>query len=372
MTEADAWLCGLLRCVARSAGWDDKAVRAVADKLTLVGASDPTVLRELLQSPERLNARLRSRGQLGLKGSTAFAILSSMECTSFALRSVGPQSERPRLVLEYTSPSVPPAPGHEYQGGDGAEPEAAELLKTSKAPQKPPAQNTENVAPSECVVLYPPVRWDPVAHALANPADGPDVANTLPDALLKLSEMRDLVGGDGARIVGVPLSTLYFYQGSIACRFEEGRDLQETIDALRSGQTTICSIPLITVQLVCCTDRAPRLYSLNNRRLACFHHVFDGTFPDLIVPVLWDGSYTVRGFSGGLPQGNDTDVNIMGCAHIDGRLQTSFSLPGKGADVNVEELVDLWYKDIRPEQRTTSDKPWCPVDFMWPDNLSPF
>eukprot|EP00662_Eupelagonemidae_sp_cell21_P048907 gene48907-63384_t len=68
------------------------------------------------------------------------------------------------------------------------------------------------------------------------------------------------------RVVEVPLCHLYFYQSVIAGHFSDGRSLQSTVDALRSGAITSKDIPLAHTMLA-----GRRLYCLGTRRLACFH-----------------------------------------------------------------------------------------------------
>eukprot|EP01062_Namystynia_karyoxenos_P081375 TRINITY_DN8939_c0_g1_i1.p1 TRINITY_DN8939_c0_g1~~TRINITY_DN8939_c0_g1_i1.p1 ORF type:complete len:522 (+),score=89.32 TRINITY_DN8939_c0_g1_i1:139-1566(+) len=206
---------------------------------------------------------------------------------------------------------------------------------------------------------------DRVDYLLRNPETSAVVRARLPQCLL---DLQHVARARQLHIVLVPLSVLYFYQNSAARTFQDGRSLQSTLDELRSGEASPYTIPLMMFQLVCSGRKPARLYSVNNRRLFCYHYVYGKERPDLLIPGLWNGTYANRGDTGGLPQGNDTDLPVLGCVSIDGTTKGCLSRTKAERDVDLEALCQQWRQRVLPEKRVVSKEGgvWLEETYHWP------
>jgi hypothetical protein len=112
----------------------------------------------------------------------------------------------------------------------------------------------------------------------------------------------------------IRLRNIHFYQDYVSDRFSDGRSLQSTIDELRHGTATPSSLPPLRVAK---RSSDGKYYSLCNRRLACYHHVFRNC-PDTLIPVLLRQELAANL----LPQGDGKgmSVRVGGGIMLDGRL----------------------------------------------------
>eukprot|EP00756_Hemistasia_phaeocysticola_P002065 Hpha_TRINITY_DN11431_c0_g1::TRINITY_DN11431_c0_g1_i4::g.137349::m.137349 len=351
--ESD-WVYKVVEDIACARGWDEKSRGQVAKKLCSSGAKTPAELWAHLSKPEQFNGRLRSLGMTGLRIESMLQIMTVLQAMVRGEPVAFVVANRPtsKAVILDSMESQVRSPRQSDQEQETSKDELSKYEEEPSKYEEEPSKYEEEPSKHEPAIVSKTIHrlHDPLIKVLEN-RDNLGLGDDSFESDERLEQampeyVRKFVPGfkqSQIRIVMVPLCHLYFYQNSIRSQFENGMLVTETMAMLQKNADRLYEIPLINVQLVYCNreDRV-RMYSLNNRRLTCFHQVWGKTDPHKLIPCLWDGTCTLYGYSGGLPQGDDFNVPVTGGLALGSKLVLVVSRSKIGGDIDLNHLRNQW------------------------------
>ena len=314
----DEELRDVILALGETRNWGDKDNQAVMRKLRAIKATTVPRVKTLLNS-NQINGALRRNGFKALSADTIGTLSRVLKCKGSVCGVLRSDSEPATdLDLSVYEPEVASILEHSRWSAGRSGSHKVDVASPRRV--GPPATARQNVA----VLMRFPI------HNTTPPP------STYPDFM----EVPIISTEAKWHVIHVPLSSIFFYQATVASSFSCGLSLQFSINQLRLGEVTPESMPLIYVLLM-----DGRLYGMGTRRLVCFHHVWGETDPHRSIPVLFCGKRCVSSIA------NEDPFVVHGICFLwlEGTAQKSFkrptcTLPPSSA----ENLLKAYDRAIQP------------------------